>query len=37
MNLITIFQKFPDQQACIDRLEMVRWADGSRFLPILPK
>ena len=25
MNLITIFQKFPNQQACIDHLENVRW------------
>ena len=25
MNLITVFQKFPDQQACIDHLEQIRW------------
>ena len=25
MNLITVFQKFPDQQACIDHLEHIRW------------
>ena len=25
MNLITVFQKFPDQQACIDYLEQIRW------------
>ena len=25
MNLITVFQQFPDQQACIDHLERVRW------------
>ena len=25
MNLITIFQKFPDQQSCIDHLEGIRW------------
>ena len=33
MNLITIFQKFPNQQACIDRLEMVRWPMGVAFCP----
>ena len=27
MKLITIFEKFPDQQACIDHLEMLRWDD----------
>ena len=27
MNLITIFQRFPDQQACIEHLEDVRWGD----------
>lgn len=25
MNLITIFSKFPDQEACIEYLERVRW------------
>ncbi len=25
MNLITIFRRFPDQQACIERLEDIRW------------
>ncbi len=25
MSLTTIFQQFPDQQACIDHLEKVRW------------
>ena len=27
MNLITIFEKFPDQQVCIDHLEALRWHD----------
>lgn len=27
MNLITIFGRFPDQEACIEYLEKVRWAD----------
>ena len=27
MNLITIFEKFPDQQACIDHLEALHWSD----------
>lgn len=25
MDLITVFKTFPDQQACIDHLEKVRW------------
>ena len=25
MNLITIFQRFPDHEACIEHLERVRW------------
>ncbi len=25
MNLFTIFQRFPDQEACIEHLERVRW------------
>ena len=25
MNLISIFELFPDQQACIDHLEVIRW------------
>ena len=28
MNLITVFQKFPNQQACISHLETARWADS---------
>lgn len=28
MNLLTIFTKFPDQEACIEYLERVRWGDG---------
>lgn len=28
MNIIQIFKQFPDQQACINHLEFVRWADG---------
>ncbi len=27
MKLVTIFSKFPTQQACIDHLEKARWAD----------
>lgn len=27
MNLLTIFSRFPDQEACIEHLETVRWAD----------
>jgi len=26
MNLLSIFSKFPDQEACIEHLEKVRWA-----------
>ena len=29
MNLITIFSKFPDQEACIEYLERVRWGDDA--------
>ena len=25
MNLLTVFQSFPDQQSCIDHLENIRW------------
>ena len=28
MNLMTIFNKFPDQEACIEHLEKVRWQDA---------
>ena len=28
MNLITIFNKYPDQAACIRHLEAVRWGDN---------
>ena len=27
MNLMTIFTRYPDQEACIEHLERVRWAD----------
>ena len=27
MNLLTIFKRFPDQEACIAHLEKVRWGD----------
>lgn len=27
MNLLTIFSQFPDQEACIEYLERVRWGD----------
>lgn len=29
MNLIEIFRCFPDQQACIDHLESIRFKDGA--------
>lgn len=29
MNLLTIFSRFPDQEACIAHLEQVRWGDTS--------
>lgn len=28
MNLVEIFRRFPDQQACIDHLESIRFKDG---------
>ena len=28
MNLIEIFKRFPDQQACIDHLESIRFKNG---------
>ena len=28
MNLMEIFRRFPDQQACIDHLEAIRYKDG---------
>ncbi|MDE0033993.1 MAG: IS1595 family transposase [Deltaproteobacteria bacterium] len=27
MNLITIFHRFPDQEACVEHLEKIRWGD----------
>ena len=30
MDLIRIFQRFPDNEACIDHLERVRWGDTPR-------
>jgi len=27
MNLITVFQRFPDQEACIEHLEAIRFGD----------
>ncbi len=32
MNLISIFKMYPDQQACIDHMEAIRWGD-SPFCP----
>jgi len=29
MNLLAIFSKFPDQEACIEHLERVRWGDSA--------
>ena len=28
MNLISIFSKYPTQEACIEHLETVRWGDN---------
>ena len=28
MNLISVFEKYPTQQACIEHLEAVRWGDN---------
>jgi len=28
MNMIEIFERFPDQQACISHLERIRWGDA---------
>lgn len=33
MNLINIFNQFPDQQSCIAHLEQIRWADDP-FCPL---
>jgi len=33
MNLISIFNQFPDQQSCIAHLEQIRWADDP-FCPL---
>ena len=27
MNIITVFQRFPDHESCLEHLERVRWAD----------
>ena len=27
MNLLTIFHRYPDQEACIEHLENIRWGD----------
>ena len=32
MNLITVFQRFPDHESCIEHLERVRWGD----VPVCP-
>ncbi len=29
MNLITVFNRFPDQEACIEHLENIRWGDNA--------
>ena len=28
MNLITVFTRFPDQEACLEHLENIRWGDN---------
>ena len=28
MNIITVFQRFPDHEACLEHLECVRWGDA---------
>ena len=33
MNLISVFNQFPDQQSCIAHLEQIRWADDP-FCPL---
>ena len=33
MNLITIFSRFPDQEACLEHLEQIRWGDDP-FCPL---
>ena len=33
MNLITIFNQFPDQQSCINHLEAIRWPEQA-FCPL---
>ena len=33
MNLITIFSRFPDQEACLEHLEHIRWGDDP-FCPL---
>ena len=30
MNLLSVYRQFPDQQACIDHLENIRWPDIAR-------
>ena len=33
MNLITVFNQFPDQQSCIAHLEQIRWMEQA-FCPL---
>ena len=33
MNLISVFNKFPNQQSCIDHLEAIRWPEKA-FCPL---
>ena len=33
MNLINVFERFPDQDSCIDHLERVRWRGIPVVLP----
>ena len=32
MDLIKVFQKYPDHEACIEHLERVRWGDTAACL-----
>jgi len=33
VNILEIMQKFPDQDACIEHLEKIRWGDGNAICP----
>ena len=33
MNLIEVMKHFPDQEACIEHLEQIRWGNCKAFCP----